>query len=74
MLGMTYETVDTSVDDGDLNLRGERLILALLCVHEFIVSDIIHRFFKKIDVLKSSVRREPRLNKKRVEASKSEPN
>lgn len=26
----TYETVDTSVDDGDLDLSGERLVLALL--------------------------------------------
>lgn len=26
----TYETVDTSVDDGDLDLGGERLVLALL--------------------------------------------
>lgn len=27
---MTHQTVDTSVDDGDLDLSGEGLVLALL--------------------------------------------
>ena len=27
----TYETVDTSVDDGDLDLHGHGLVLTLLC-------------------------------------------
>ena len=27
----TYKTVDTCVDDGDLDLHGEGLVLALLC-------------------------------------------
>ena len=27
----THETVDTSVDDGDLDLHGKGLVLALLC-------------------------------------------
>lgn len=28
----TYETVDTSIDDGDLNFRGHGLVLTLLCI------------------------------------------
>lgn len=28
---MTYKTVDTGIDDGDLDLHGQGLVLALLC-------------------------------------------
>ena len=66
----TYKTVDTSVDDGDLDLHRKGLVLALLWkgVSE-VASDGKHSY-----VLRSSVRRAPRERRKRVEASRSEPN
>ena len=68
---MTYETVDTGVDDGDLDLHREGLVLALLWMTNDQPAVKMHVTF---DLLKSSVRRAPRASKKRVEASRSEPN
>ena len=66
----TYKTVDTGIDDGDLELHGQGLVLALLC------AKLIRHRSRRItfNILKSSVRRAPRASKKRVEASRSEPN
>ena len=68
---MTYQTVDTGVDDGDLDLHGQGLVLALLCFDKWSGN---FRDTYGVNVLKSSVRRAPRASKKRVEASRSEPN
>ena len=66
----TYKTVDTGVDDGDLDLHGEGLVLALLCR----IGQNMHPMSITRHVLRSSVRRAPRERRKRVEASRSEPN
>lgn len=69
----THETVDTSVDDGDLDLHGHGLVLALLCDEVQLDKGNAQRLAVD-NVLRSSVRRAPRASKKRVEASRSEPN
>ena len=66
----TYKTVDTCVDDGDLDLHGEGLVLALLCR----IGQNMHPMSITRYILRSSVRRAPRESRKRVDASRSEPN
>jgi hypothetical protein len=68
----TYETVDTSVDNRDLDLSGKGLVLTLFYGRQFEYFLQSKKTFKNL--LRSSVRRAPRDRRKRVEASRSEPN
>jgi hypothetical protein len=70
---MTYKAVYAGVNDGDLNFHGERLILTLFCIKKKELERVRVLLARK-HALRSSVRRAPRERRKRVEASRSEPN